>query len=112
MEKNNHFCIVHGKGKCIHSEYDYNFGEALSFGKFEVIDVKFSPGRYQNQNSPDKEVASLITREYGLINSGGKKSVESAKLLKNEIDRTGKPVTVHMEQINHGDRKPVCIVRF
>lgn len=113
MDKNINYCLIHSSGSCFHGDYDYNFCDAMAFGKFEVEDVKFIAGRYKNQNAKDYEVASLLTRKYGAINSGSKSSVASAKRLKMEIDRQKKPVTVQMIIYKKGPfGKPICTIDF
>ena len=113
MDKNINYCLIHKPGSCIHGDYDYSFCDAMAFGELEVEDVKFIAGRYKNQNPGDYEVASLLTRKYGAINSGSKSAAASAKRLKMEIDKQKSPVKVHMIIYKIGPfKKPICTIDF
>ncbi len=107
------FCKIHGKNRCIHTDYDYTFCDILGKGTFYVDEVHFVCPRFFKQNEKKggvTEVAQLVTGKYGTINSGAIKSVASARSLQTIINTMKKPVECEMKQVGKTAGKTVCIV--
>ena len=109
-----HFCRIHSQGGCRNSDYDYNFCDLALKEPFYVEEVHFVCPRYLNQNQQTggpREVAQLVTLEWGTINSGSVRSVPSAENVRSIIQRTGDHVLCEIKPIgktNFG--KLVCVV--
>lgn len=93
-------------------DYDYTFCDLVSSAPFEVYDVRFICGRYQKQSPERPEIAQLVTKEYGTINSGSKTSIAGARVVKTALLKTKRPVRCQIVLVgNTNFGRPICQVK-